>query len=73
MRMSRRRRNEDLVGMIETALCPGDFISNRRSWDIVSGLEEVKSRTKDLLARDEAGRRGRKYKECCMTRNREPR
>ena len=54
--MSRRQHNNALVGMIETALRPGDFVSYRRSWDFVSGLEEVKSRIDDLSAAGEADR-----------------
>ena len=52
--MSRWKTNEALAGMIETALRPGDFISYGRSWDFVSGLEEVKGRIEGLLAGGQA-------------------
>jgi hypothetical protein len=52
--MGKRKTNEALAGMIETALRPGDFISYGRSWDFVRSLEETKGRLDGLLAAGEA-------------------
>jgi len=59
--MSKRQESDDLAGMMESALCPGEFISYGRSWHFVSGLEEVKDRIDGLLAGGDADRAAELY------------
>jgi hypothetical protein len=59
--MGKRKDNEDITRAIEAALRLGEFISYNRSWDFISGLEEVKGRLNALLAGGDADRASELY------------